>query len=67
MNEAGTEDDSLGNLVRCAGTSRRRLGGQLVDTLAHGFRTFGACRSWAHRVDSDTARAIIQRTTRLYH
>src|SRR2546430_11331160 len=43
LNEASTvgrqEDNGLGNLVRCAWTTRRRLGSQLLEGLAHRFGT----------------------------
>src|SRR5262249_46219042 len=65
VNETGAirrqEDYGLGNLVRCSRTARRRLGGQLLESLAHGVRAFRARRAGTHRIDADTTRAIFRR------
>ncbi len=62
VNETGTirrqEDNGLRNLVRCSRAARRRLGGQLIESLALYFRAFRARGSRAHGIDADTARAI---------
>jgi hypothetical protein len=65
VNETGAirrqEDDGLGNLVRCSWTARRRLRGQLLNTLPHGIGAFPARRSRAYCINADTARAIFSR------
>src|SRR5439155_8209986 len=48
----------LGNLVRCSRTARRRLRGELLESLAHCIRAFRAGGSRAHRIDADAAGAI---------
>src|SRR5713226_4417614 len=65
VNETSTirrqEDNGLGNFVRCTWTTRRRLGSQLLEGLAHCFGTFRARRSGTHGIDPHPARAIFGR------